>query len=133
LSVSKPDLVEIVGDAIFAYYDGFGQHPGVTRAYGAAEHVVKALRGDGANGHRLVSRELLEEAATTVFDSARQFHDLFQSQGHEHFGSFEDCVHLPCQMERGLARRLQAVAAGQSGAQPFGVLGSQPFAPEAGR
>jgi hypothetical protein len=45
--VSKPDLVQIVGDAIFEYYDGFGQHPGVTRAYGAAEHVVKALQACG--------------------------------------------------------------------------------------
>jgi hypothetical protein len=47
MSMSRPDLGEIIGDAIFSYYDGFGQHPGITRAYGAAEHVVKALKAHG--------------------------------------------------------------------------------------
>lgn len=40
---NQSDLVEVIGDAIFDYYDGFGQHPGVARAYGAAEAVVAAL------------------------------------------------------------------------------------------
>jgi len=41
--VRNPSLAELIGDAIFNYYDGFGQHPGVTRAYGCAEAVIKAI------------------------------------------------------------------------------------------
>jgi hypothetical protein len=37
----KPDLVEVIGDALLDYYRGL--HPGVIRAYGAAEAVVAAL------------------------------------------------------------------------------------------
>lgn len=42
---TEPELTERIGDAIFAFYDGFGQHPGVTRAYAAAEAVVAAIPG----------------------------------------------------------------------------------------
>lgn len=49
------ELVTRIGDAIFAYYDGFGQHPGVTRAYAAAEAIVAAIPGltviDGGEQH----------------------------------------------------------------------------------
>lgn len=40
---NRPDLTEVIGDAILDYYGGYGQHPGVTRAYGAAEAAVAAL------------------------------------------------------------------------------------------
>lgn len=41
---TEPELVTRIGDAIFAYYDMF-DHPGVTRAYAAAEAVVAAIPG----------------------------------------------------------------------------------------
>jgi hypothetical protein len=43
--MDERELTERIGDAIFAYYDGFGQHPGLTRAYGAAEAVIAAIPG----------------------------------------------------------------------------------------
>jgi hypothetical protein len=39
----KPDLTEVIGDALLDYYGGYGLHPASTRPYGAAAAVVAAL------------------------------------------------------------------------------------------
>jgi hypothetical protein len=57
----QPDLTEVIGDAILDYYDGFGQHPGVTRAYGAAEAVVAALGRRMPHLRALLDGEAVQE------------------------------------------------------------------------
>ena len=72
----SPDLVEIVGDAIASYYEGFGYHPGITRAYGAAEAVVPALIRvvEGPRGSGLCDCDAADSPPTNPSTSAPMDH-----------------------------------------------------------
>lgn len=66
---SEPGIIEVIGDALYAYAERLGMDPGMIRAYGAAVPIRDALQSAGL----LVTPELiaLRELAGFAVDAWR--------------------------------------------------------------